>query len=365
MLQWVVKEVVSPYGSIATMHWAVQEDGSSDEDSDGAHVAKKPRNEPNQTEKEKLRLQRQLEDAEDQLGAVLWNSNSVALSYLQRHVLVSNEKQYHVVELGAGVGCLGIGLAMAGARVVITDLKELLPLMEKNIELNKERIRSRSGGRGSCAALTWRWGPPPRTKPGKNSGEKRRATTVAEECSGSSCGKDLAPCAVASSSSFVELQRLLDHVDLVVLCDALYGNPKSWPQLLYTLSEVLAANPHCEVINFCEQRVNDVEGEFLKLLQQENERPVFHNDTPQHCSDGTMMETLLQMRGPHRWVSATEDVKEGLSDLGMRVRATRIRWVRRTDDAKGGDDFPTLCNSTIIENVGMHEEGSLSKRDGS
>ncbi|ESL10632.1 hypothetical protein TRSC58_01632 [Trypanosoma rangeli SC58] len=317
MLRWVIKEVESPYGSVVTVHWAVDDD---DEDELAATAGARDAS-----------LRQQLETAEDQLGAVLWNSNTVALQYLHNHVLRDKAAGHRVVELGAGVGCLGIALAMAGARVVVTDMKELVPLMQKNIELNAARIRARSNGQGSCAALALRWGPPPR--PRKQKRQQR------EETPRGSRAKAALPYA-APTPSFLALQQALDGIDMVVLCDALYGNPREWPQLLYTLSEILAANPTCEVFNFCEQRVDDVEGGFLRLLQRENSKTLQRSvgavkaaegeekkEEPEEEEDETLESALTRMRGAYAWHSSTETVSEGASDLDMTVRVTCIRWV--------------------------------------
>ena len=40
------------------------------------------------------------------------------------------------VELGAGVGLVGLALAAMGARVAITDVDKVLPLMLANLEAN-------------------------------------------------------------------------------------------------------------------------------------------------------------------------------------------------------------------------------------
>lgn len=41
-----------------------------------------------------------------------------------------------VVELGAGTGLVGMLLARLGASVVLTDLKEMLPLLQDNVDAN-------------------------------------------------------------------------------------------------------------------------------------------------------------------------------------------------------------------------------------
>lgn len=40
------------------------------------------------------------------------------------------------VELGAGVGLVGLALAAMGARVTITDVAKVLPLMQQNLAAN-------------------------------------------------------------------------------------------------------------------------------------------------------------------------------------------------------------------------------------
>ncbi|CCW63935.1 unnamed protein product [Phytomonas sp. EM1] len=297
MLTWVEEEVESPYGSVCTRHWAV------------------PTVLEGAEQKEEDDREEELEEAEDQLGAVLWNSNGAALRWLHDHILVSlpSLKGQRIVELGAGVGCLGIALAMGGATVCITDLKELLPLIRYNIELNRRRVRERSGGVGHCEALEWRWGPGEsinirkRLKklgatPGKRSDKDKSpsedaalASAVVEALSAlrqPSIAMRGCQSVFASHTSIdaededgggrrkrvkgisAKQEALVEAgipVHMVILCDALYGNPKDWPSLLYTLSEILETNPsECRVVNFCEQRVTDVEGPFLKLLDAEN-----------------------------------------------------------------------------------------------
>ncbi|KAH8620446.1 putative Lysine methyltransferase [Trypanosoma vivax] len=338
MLQWVAKEVNSPYGSITTVHWAVgdSEEEVSSSKMNGTSTSSCPSNKTGShgaVGRDRLAgLEQLLENAEDQLGAVLWNSNTVALGYLHSHVLNKSATDYRIVELGAGVGCLGIGLAMAGARVVVTDLKELVPLMIKNIELNKEKIHTRSNGRGVCSALTWRWGPQPGPKckdkrKSASNGNKRDRRNLLENENGLPLVGQMVSSFMTPSPAFSEVQQLLDRVDLVVMCDALYGNKKDWRQLLYTLSEILAANPSCEVVNFCEQRIDNVEDEFLKLLEEENTKTCSFAPHPGTQGE-TLEDALLRMRGPYKWHARTEVVKEGASDLGMVVRATRIQWVR-------------------------------------
>ncbi|KAK8720251.1 hypothetical protein OTU49_013473 [Cherax quadricarinatus] len=103
------------------------------------------------------------QESEGDTGCVVWDAAIVLAKYLekQRYLL---EKQRdldvrpvrlsdcHVVELGSGTGCVGLTAALLGAsKVTITDLPQLVPLMEKNILQNHNNLR--------CAVdaieLTW------------------------------------------------------------------------------------------------------------------------------------------------------------------------------------------------------------------
>ncbi|CBZ25434.1 conserved hypothetical protein [Leishmania mexicana MHOM/GT/2001/U1103] len=399
MLAWLVKEVESPYGDVATLHWAVP-----DAD-DNAEV-----NALNSTA-----LQVELESAEDQLGAVLWNSNSAALRHLHTHVFNLPPSSSSsaalappaiplagksIVELGAGVGCLGIALAMAGARVFITDLKELLPLIEHNVRLNEKRVQARSRGVGHCTAFQWKWGPTVSTMVHKQLQKAVAAVQIPDQQQrqhfprsnatlsaklalshsvdrvvSSMVSSLLAPsaflakceealrsvAAVSSSTTAVATDTpLKTPFHYVILCDALYGNPKDWPALLYTLTELMATNPdECEIVNFCEQRVNDVEGAFLKLLDAENGKKFVPMENRQRDGDAMWTEVLdcatrcckssstsaveqhkqreeaansllsyvlVQRRGAYRWVYKTKVLQDAQSELNMVIRVTRIRW---------------------------------------
>jgi predicted nicotinamide N-methyase len=59
-----------------------------------------------------------------------------------------------VLELGAGTGIPGIFLASKGARVILTDLPEVVPLMQSNIQANAHLFPSSN----CCEALPLAWG---------------------------------------------------------------------------------------------------------------------------------------------------------------------------------------------------------------
>lgn len=460
MLQWCVAPVASPWGSIPTLHWAVPDAGSDSKDSRAATVDNA--------------LADALSSAEDQLGAVLWNSNAAALSYLRRTILEhlsNNNKNIHnsrsgknnskisaaaceraaegelrgvrVVELGAGVGCLGIALARAGADVIVTDLKELVPLMEYNVRLNfgyhshdhkkgggvasaTETSSSGGGGSssakseriGSCAALEWKWGPQGNfsMKPLK----KNLGLLV--ECKAEA---ETEPILTETRTLLRELLRAMQEpsapmsrvretfasfppgtrsecvaVNYVVLCDALYGNPSDWSQLLFTLGEILyyssrsssssllsSSSPcarggatglkrsrhtddsgsgrhYCQIINFCEQRVRNVEDGFMAMLAAENDAVAGGQELgsdedmvnamvdhlQQSLFSGTdkknngsaklrveeLKESIFQqlmsfitrkrMGRGRRWKFDTKPLENEKSDLQMNIRVSCITW---------------------------------------
>lgn len=404
-MEWVEKEVETPYGAVRAFHRAVvneaDEPQKDDPDDDDEAI------------QNRLELEEVLERSADLLGSVLWNSITAALYYLHTHRLLipqciaeknkkKNDKKgtslsssstsplssLRVIELGAGVGSLGIALAMAGATTIISDIPELLPLMEKNIECNANCLKRK--GAGKCVALGWQWGPSlsinvkkwwmrqqqshqrpnpfllsssssaplveqkkktpcgvesallstspkameaadhPCSKKRKREEEIRMSSPVpsfeghphafADISSPSSSLVEPHPLAhlwaalsshqsdawlsamrilslSSSSSSSLSLHSPHPHapqqtslsspvVDDVILCDALYGNPKDWPALLFTLSEILEHSLRpgrrntspTTIFNFCEQRVENVEKAFLELLEKENRRPVWRGE---------------------------------------------------------------------------------------
>merc|ERR1712137_834714 len=77
----------------------------------------------------------QLDRCEVELGACLWHDAvDAVLRFLENHR--GSYASVRVLELGAGAGACGIGLAFDGADVVLTDVGGLVPLLELNIATN-------------------------------------------------------------------------------------------------------------------------------------------------------------------------------------------------------------------------------------
>jgi predicted nicotinamide N-methyase len=89
------------------------------------------------------------------LGGYIWLTSIVFCSYLERlfskrdrHGLINLDHSKRWVELGSGVGLIGIMLHKLGIEdVVITDIQELVEPMEKNVLANDIRVKSISGRR--------------------------------------------------------------------------------------------------------------------------------------------------------------------------------------------------------------------------
>jgi predicted nicotinamide N-methyase len=89
------------------------------------------------------------------LGGYIWLTSIVFCSYLERlsskrdrHGWISLDRNKKWVELGSGVGLIGIMLHKLGIEnVVITDISELVETMENNVEANNINIKSITGRR--------------------------------------------------------------------------------------------------------------------------------------------------------------------------------------------------------------------------
>ncbi|XP_076957569.1 uncharacterized protein LOC143633105 [Bidens hawaiensis] len=75
------------------------------------------------------------------LGTTVWDASMVLVKYLEKNCrkgrfCPSKLKGKRVIELGAGCGVAGFGMALLGCDVVSTDQVEVLPLLMRNVERN-------------------------------------------------------------------------------------------------------------------------------------------------------------------------------------------------------------------------------------
>jgi hypothetical protein len=85
-------------------------------------------------------------------GGLVWPSTFFLAKQLRNSA--TPLRGLSLAELGAGTGLLGIWAATQGAHVVLTDLNELVPLLNENVRLNMEQI-SKGGGSIRVEALLW------------------------------------------------------------------------------------------------------------------------------------------------------------------------------------------------------------------
>lgn len=60
----------------------------------------------------------------------------------------SKSKGKRCIELGSGMGLGGMAMAMIGADVVLTDVAEIVPMLQRNYEVNLSPGMIRGGCRG-------------------------------------------------------------------------------------------------------------------------------------------------------------------------------------------------------------------------
>ncbi|KAG6760679.1 hypothetical protein POTOM_033855 [Populus tomentosa] len=100
------------------------------------------------------------------LGTTVWDASMVLVKFLERNCrrgrfCPSKLKGKRVIELGAGCGVAGFGMALLGCDVIATDQIEVLPLLMRNAERNTSRIMqkdSSSDSFGSIQVAELDWG---------------------------------------------------------------------------------------------------------------------------------------------------------------------------------------------------------------
>ncbi|KAG8188582.1 hypothetical protein JTE90_005939 [Oedothorax gibbosus] len=86
------------------------------------------------------------------VSCVVWDAGIVLgkyLDYLQHQNNILGGKT--VIDIGSGTGVAGLFAGVLGATVILTDLPEVIPLLQKNIELNKNILK----GNTSASVLVW------------------------------------------------------------------------------------------------------------------------------------------------------------------------------------------------------------------
>ena len=76
-------------------------------------------------------------DACRMTGALLWDSSVVLASYLAHHSSTLIRPRSRCLELGAGLGLVGLTAAALGHQTILTDRAECLPLLTRGIATNR------------------------------------------------------------------------------------------------------------------------------------------------------------------------------------------------------------------------------------
>lgn len=93
------------------------------------------------------------------LGTTVWDASMVLVKFLEKNCrkgrfCPSKLKGKRVIELGAGCGVAGFGMALLGCDVVSTDQVEVLPLLMRNVERNISRIMQMNPDADSIGSMT-------------------------------------------------------------------------------------------------------------------------------------------------------------------------------------------------------------------
>ncbi|KAK9503820.1 hypothetical protein O3M35_010295 [Rhynocoris fuscipes] len=89
------------------------------------------------------------------VSCVVWDAALVLTKYLEKRSGQYDSwlKGRKVIELGAGLGCVGVTAACYGGDVILTDLPEVVPQLIRTIDLNRNSWNDR--GQVTAVALTW------------------------------------------------------------------------------------------------------------------------------------------------------------------------------------------------------------------
>jgi predicted nicotinamide N-methyase len=102
---------------------------------------------------------RQYNDEKWGIHSWVWDGGIALLQYVIEHYIedaTRDGKRPLVIDLGSGTGVTGLGIAWYSrgiASVAVTDLKEAIPLLQENLELN--RLSKLASGAPVVQELTW------------------------------------------------------------------------------------------------------------------------------------------------------------------------------------------------------------------
>eukprot|EP00850_Spirogloea_muscicola_P013073 SM000087S23355 [mRNA] locus=s87:265381:268142:+ [translate_table: standard] len=103
------------------------------------------------------------------LGTTVWDASMVLVKFLEKHRRKGDFARERVsgsrvLELGAGCGLAGLGFALLGGNVLLTDQAEVLPILMRNADRNSTRAQltahdhSSIGHVGTVEVAELQWG---------------------------------------------------------------------------------------------------------------------------------------------------------------------------------------------------------------
>ncbi|KAJ8459405.1 hypothetical protein OPV22_032331 [Ensete ventricosum] len=104
------------------------------------------------------RLQLSQDPNSKHLGTTVWDASMVFVKFLEKNCrkgrfCPSKLKGKRAIELGAGCGLAGLGMALLGSNVISTDQTEVLPLLMRNVERNTSRMMQANPDSGLAASF--------------------------------------------------------------------------------------------------------------------------------------------------------------------------------------------------------------------
>eukprot|EP01117_Protostelium_nocturnum_P017494 TRINITY_DN7120_c0_g1_i1.p1 TRINITY_DN7120_c0_g1~~TRINITY_DN7120_c0_g1_i1.p1 ORF type:complete len:285 (-),score=101.37 TRINITY_DN7120_c0_g1_i1:122-976(-) len=116
---------------------------------------------PIEIEGNRLTIQQDEVKGPKSVGNAIWDSSLVLAKYLEKKNRSEPNflRDKTLVELGSGCGISGIAACLLGAIVTLTDMQEILNILEKNIVSNG--IREKVGGHDRCKVKELTWGETP------------------------------------------------------------------------------------------------------------------------------------------------------------------------------------------------------------
>eukprot|EP00882_Tetradesmus_deserticola_P020392 GHRQ01022031.1.p1 GENE.GHRQ01022031.1~~GHRQ01022031.1.p1 ORF type:complete len:180 (+),score=67.43 GHRQ01022031.1:225-764(+) len=90
----------------------------------------------------------------EHLGTTVWDASIVLAKYLEKNMRKGEFSRpkasgKRAIELGAGMGLAGLAFALIGANVLLTDVAEVMPLLQRNYDnnLSAAALRGEAGRR--------------------------------------------------------------------------------------------------------------------------------------------------------------------------------------------------------------------------